>query len=246
MNTRSIIALSLCTIVLLSAALACASEVGESLAITRDKYYLIKPADLLQSLANGMPDAFTEVEQRPELLPPAEQIPVDWTQGDYLYIAQALHEHVWGETLDGWQLHKMDFRLGCDDVNKGFQNGRFEYFKVVGAGREKSRITRSMDIDPRGNFVNAWESEYRPNVMDWIPIDLAQLQISVDNALQIAEVNGGQKQRSLVENSCEISLAYSPDTSISGDWEIFYTRSDDGSRLMHLRVDPDTGEVKIR
>ena len=246
MSVVSKFTVSLCMFFLLSSTLACASEVGENQTITKDKYYLIKPAELIQSLINGNLDAFTQVERRPTLPPTADQVQVAWRQEDYLYIAEALHEYVWAETLDDWQLHKMDFRLGCDDVETGFQNGRFEYFRVVGTGEEEARITRSMDIDPRGNFVNAWESEYRPNLMDWVPIDVANLQISVDDALQIAETNGGQRQRSSVDNSCEIALALSPDTSISGDWEIFYRRIDDGSLLLHLRVDPDTGEVEVR
>ena len=143
----------------------------------------------------------------------------------------------------GWQLSGMDFDLACSQVQNGFQNGRFRFFSVVRDDDQESRLTRFIDIDPRSNFVHVSETKYSPNLVDLKSIDMAQLKVSADQALQIAESKGGEEKRVSVKNACSISLALTLDRRNRWYWDVFYTRSDDRTLFFDILIDPYTGEI---
>lgn len=207
-----------------------------------DQYYTIKPTSLMDSLKHGEM-AFTPVSQRPDFVPFDEQVTVNWHQADYFYIANALYEGVLGKTLQGWQLSSMDFDLACSQVQNGFQNGRFHFFSVIKDNDQESRLERFIDIDPRSNFVNVSETKYSPKLVDLKIIDMTQLKISADQALQISESNGGEEKRASVKNACSISLALTLDRTNRWYWDVFYTRSDDRTLFFDIQIDPYTGEI---
>ena len=223
---------------LFAVTLSCNSQTEEK-TILLDQYYTIDPT----SLQNGDLDVFSPVSTGPELLPVNQQLPVDWLQADYFYIANTLYNSVLGKSLQDWNLNSMDFRLGCSKIRNGFQNGRFEFFKVVKEKEHEARMSRFIDIDPRGNLVHIKEWEYYPKLVNWGIIDLTELKISADRALQIAETSGGEEMRQSVGNACNISLVLSPGPANNRDWKVSYTRSDDRSSLFHIEIDPITGET---
>jgi hypothetical protein len=229
-------------VVLLSAMLSCTVGEEEQQTNLFSLYYTIEPTSLLESLQRGKV-AFTPMSQRPELLPFDQQVTVNWHLADYFYIANALYEGVLGKTLQGWQLSGMDFRLACSRVQNGFQNGRFRFFNVVKDGDQESRLERFIDIDPRHNFVHVSETKYSPNLIDWKSIDMAQLKISADQALQIAESNGGEEKRASVNNACNISLLLTLDRTDTWHWRVYYARSDDRTLFFDILIDPYTGEI---
>lgn len=230
-------------LILLVATLSCNIGQIEEQTTLFDQYYAIEPASLMTSLKNGDMNAFTPVREEPELLPMEQQIPVDWLQADYFYIASTLYEGVLGKSLQGWQLNSMDFSLGCSKIRNGFQNGRFEFFKVAKEKEQESRISRFIDIDPRSNFVHVIEEEYYPKLADWKIINIEQIKVSADLALQIAENNGGDKSRESVRNACNISLVLSPSPASNKGWVVSYTRNDDRTSFFKIQIDPYTGEV---
>jgi hypothetical protein len=208
-----------------------------------DQYYTIEVTSLINSLKNGNMNAFSPVNEEPELLPVDQQTPVDWFQADYFYIANTLYEDVLGKTLQGWQLKSMSFSSRCSYIQNGFQNGRFEFFKVVKEKEQESRIIRFVDIDPRGNFVHVKEWEFYPSLLNLEAIDLAQLKISAERAFQIAEINGGELKRRTVGDACNISLGLYPNSADYKGWIVSYTRSDDSSVFYRIQIDPHTGET---
>jgi hypothetical protein len=213
--------------------------------IVLDQYYAIDPTSLLTSLENGDMNAFTPVQTDLELLPVDQQIPVDWFQADYFYIANTLSERSLGESLQGWQLGSMDFHLGCSEIQNGFQNGRFEYFKVVKEQEQESRTSRFIDIDPRGNFVHVIEEYYYPKLLNWEVIDVAHLEISADQALRIAESHGGDRSRVALGNACGISVVLSPSPASEKGWVVSYTRNDDRTSVFKFQIDPYTGKFHL-
>jgi hypothetical protein len=206
------------------------------------QYYTIEPASLLDSLKHGE-TAFTPVNQRPEFVPLGQQVTVNWHQVDYFYIANALYEGVLGKTLEGWQLGSMNFALGCSQVHNGFQNGRFHFFSVVKDDDQTLRLTRFIDIDPSDNFVHVSEEKYSPNLVDLKSIDMAQLQISADQALQIAESDGGEEKRASVKDACSITSQLTLDQRNRWQWKVFYSRWDDRTNFFEILIDPYTGEI---
>jgi hypothetical protein len=207
------------------------------------QYYTIEPASLMDSLNHGEM-AFTPVSQRPEFLPFDQQVTVNWHQADYFYIANALYEGVLGKSLRGWQLSSMGFHLACSQVQNGFQSGRFGFFSVVKDDDQESRLERFIDIDPRSNFVHVSETKYSPKLIDLKSIDITQLKISADRAIQIAESNGGEEKRASVKNACNISLLLTLDRTDTWHWRVYYARSDDRTLFFDILIDPYTGEIR--
>jgi hypothetical protein len=236
------LSVTLAFVMLFAAVLSCNIDQTEEQTNLFSQYYTIEPTSLLESLKRGEM-AFTPVSQRPEFVPFDQQVTVNWHQVDYFYIANALYEGVLGKTLQGWQMSGMDFALGCSQAQNGFQNGRFGFFSVVKDNDEESRLERFIDIDPSDNFVNTSETKYSPNLVDLKIIDMTQIKISADRALQIAESNGGEEKRASVKNACSISLALTLDRRDKWYWDVFYTRSDDRTLFFDILIDPYTGEI---
>lgn len=229
---------ALCTMIL-----SCNFDRTEEKTSLLSQDYGIEPESLLDAIGSGAHNAFVPLDTEPERIPPDQQIPVNWTQADYLTIANALSEFVWEETLEGWQLNSMVFLLGCADFDVGFQNGRFRFFKNARISEHEIRIMRLIDIDPRSKFINVTEVKYEPKLVDWKSIDIQQNQLSADEVLQSAENAGGQQQRLSVKNACNISLLLSPDYANYNGWEVDYTRRDDNISIFHVQIDPYTGEI---
>lgn len=228
---------------LFAAMLSCNISRTEEQSTLFDQYYIIEPKHLIDSLQNGDINAFSPVNEEPELLPIDKQESVDWLQEDYFYIANTLYEGVLRKTLQGWQLKSMSFSSRCDYVQHGFQNGRFEFFKVVKEKEQESRFIRFIDIDPRGNFVHVKEWEFYPSLLNLEAIDIAQLRISAEHAFQLSELNGGEQKRRTVGDACNISLGLYPNSANYKGWIVSYTRSDDSSVFFRIKIDPYTGEI---
>jgi len=235
------ISITLAFVMLFAGVLSCNIGKTEEQTNLFSQYYTIEPTSLLDSLKRGE-TVFTPVSQRPELLPVDQKVTVNWHQADYFYIANALYEGVLGKTLQGWQLSSMDFALGCSKVQNGFQNGGFRFFSVVKDNDQESRLERFIDIDPSNNFVHVSETKYSPKLIDLKSIDLAQLKISADQALQIAESNGGEEKRASVKNACSISSLLTLDRTDRWQWKVFYSRWDDRTVFFNILIDPYTGE----
>jgi hypothetical protein len=229
--------------VLFGATLSCNFNEVEERTNLFHHYYAIEPETLLDMLESGNTNVFSPISEEPSLIPSSQQIPVSWRQDDYFTIANALFKYVWGETLDGWQLHTMDFALGCTKIDFGFQNGNFEFFRISKTNGRESRIVRIVNIDPRSKFIFVTENEYAPKLVNWSSIGFVQNQLSADEIMQIADNDGGQEKRVSVENACDISMWLAPDSADYNGWEVNYTRRDDGTSMFRIQIDPYTGEI---
>ncbi|MDQ3004944.1 MAG: hypothetical protein M3R47_06115 [Chloroflexota bacterium] len=230
-------------LVLVSATLSCNFNETEEKTNLFNHYYSIEPELLLDSLKAGKTNVFFPIAGEPVDIPLDQQILVPWTQNDYLRIANALYEFVNSKTLDSWQLNSMDFASGCEEFDAGFQHGNFEFFKIVKTDERESRIALIININPRGKYVFITENKYYPKLVDWSSIDLEQNQLSASDVLQIAENAGGQAKRLSVDNACNISIWFSPDSASYSGWVAHYYRRDDGITLFQANIDPIKGEI---
>ena len=245
-RSHSSFAFVLVTGSLLVAILACRLHWEEKENITPifEQYYLIDPPSLLDAIARGDADAFVPVDTRPESVPPSQYTPVTWSQADYLRIVEALFEHVFGETLDGWYLNSMDFSSGCTEVDMGLQQGGFRLYKNETTPEGEIRVERSIDIDPRSNSIFILELEYSPRLVDWGKVDLGAIRYPAIEALRIAEREGGQEKRLAVQNNCYVDLLLVSDAPRNrGWWHIWYWAHDEG-KVFEIWVNPMTGKVK--
>jgi hypothetical protein len=231
---------------LMASALACTLDQQENATTLKIQNFTIEPDKLLDSIAQGKPNVFTPVDTEPPVKPPSEQISVSWTQADYLYIAETLHEQVWGESLDGWQIRYMGFKLTCREADIGLQNGTFDYFKIVKTNNVESRLERFIDIDPRFDTAYVREAEYIPVLVEWKSIDQEKMTISADDALKIAEKNGGKEKRLSLENACNIDISIVPNSNTNNDWNIRYSKKGEGvvhEDVFTVNINMTTGEI---
>jgi hypothetical protein len=154
--------------------------------------------------------------------------PIEWRQSDYLKIGNALNQFAWNDTLEDWNLFHMAFSTSCQDNPSGLVRGDFRYFKTI---FEKGKIKytwRTMFIIPE--YLNvAWggDAVYPRPPWGWKKIDLNKIKVTAEDAIRIAEENGGREARLRIQNKCNIVLLLLPQrfdgwhVSIGPDFDIF-------------------------
>lgn len=184
--------------------------------------------------------------------PNPEYVPVTWKQKDYLFIAEAFHEFVRNESMDTWKLNDVVFRLECKDVSFGLQLGSFTLSKIISDQGTPYRWVRYITIDPTENEILFTEEEYHPagyftGMKEWPSVDLAQVKISAEEAVQIAENAGGAKSRNDAVNNCGIFETFDVQgKNYPNNWAITYSAHDEHfTTLFEVYVDGSTGEYKL-
>jgi hypothetical protein len=203
---------------------------------------------LLDSVKSGQDDVFTLLKATPFAYPSPSAAQVRWTQADYLSVAQAFQNSVSKDYSAGWRLDTISFSLDCKDVSIDPQGAKFKFFKIV-TGQNEYRIESFIDIDPKDNYVRLDEFQIFHNYETLSSIDLSKAKITVKDALQIAEKNGGTKARLGVADNCSIGAFYGANSSYDKGWFVSYstTSSDNVVNLLWEDIDAQTGKYqKIR
>jgi len=202
--------------------------------------YRIDSETILSSLDLGETDVFTATDTAPQS--PLFDEPVLWRQSDFLKVARALNQSIREEPLSGWRLYSMNFSTACQDGLSGFTEGDLYYFKTVFRDNGKIRYTtQDFYITPQYGAVSwAGGSNFPHPLFGWENTKLSRIQIAAEDALTIAEKNGGKETRSLVENKCRIHAGLSGDSN----WQVFIYEDDTGASLFRMEIDPSTGEIE--
>ncbi|SRR6266498_3364901 len=205
------------------------------------RYFTIDPETVLVDLDHGKTDVFT-----PEIATPENPIfekPIDWQQSDYLKIANALNQFVWNETLESWSLYYVNFNTACHNNLKGFGVAEIAYFKTIPYDAlQKDYTVRAFQITPQyGYVVSSGGANFPQPLFDkWKSVNLNKLRIFAEEALKIAEENGGEAARLSVQNQCTINVRLSG----SAGWKVFIYADDTGSSIFRMEIDPYTGKIK--
>ena len=203
------------------------------------EYYKIESETILVALDRGETEVFTKLNATPET--PLFAKPVAWYQSDYLKVAGALHKFVWKESVETWSLYYMGFNTLCKDNFGGFDWGNVSYFK---ADSKMDRSTgynyHGFQIIPEDGYVISGSNQYFPyKKPGWNSVDLENIIISAEDALRIADENGGQTARMSVQNQCSITVGLLRDF----DWKVLMYKDGD-SLLFSMEIDPYTGKIK--
>ena len=228
----------------ISVFLIAGSDIRPVIMSESEGYYTIDPDTILEDLAQGKNNVFTPQIATPEVSSLTSDTPVQWTQADYYRIAQALHEFVWSEPIEGWSLEKMLYKLDCSDVSSGPQLAHFKYFQIVHNREEESRFMHDIWIQPNENTIIWRDVEKYPNAWDKRSIALEKLKISAEDALRVAEKNGGSGARIDVENDCIVYLSLVAGAN-RNRWHVSYSGESD-SDLPDIYIDPVTGKYDIQ
>ena len=204
--------------------------------------YEINSRTILQSIQQNSPDLF-HPRQDDQENQAVDSLPVRWTQADYWQIVEIFHQQVLMESINDWKLDRMFFRLDCTAGSFGPQQEGFDLYKVLDAG-EHRRLDRAIDILPKQEQLDWHDTELSPVRVDTMSIDLAQVKVPIEQAIQISERNGGERTRVKVDNQCVVYA-----TLVSGKWDggwrITYERLRGGPTLFQVTVDSRTGDFQI-
>ena len=198
-------------------------------------------SSILESILQGRYDLFIPVDSPSEEEAFQSDL-VNWNQEDYITVANSIHKFVWDEPLNNWMLNSMDFSGSCHDIENGLQDVYFVFYNILDSEDGKSRIVHNINIDPARSEVNVWAEKYSPLVMNWKAIDLGETKITADDALQIAEDNGGIEIRNSVNNECNVSVSFLPNPGDYDGWKLSYYQNP--GTLLEVKVDPKTGEYR--
>ena len=202
--------------------------------------YQIDPNTIIAALDSGQTDSFILMDSS---LPTAiSDASVSWQQEDFIKVARALNQTVWSEPLSGWKLYSMHFSTACQDDPHGFTEGDFYYFRTTFRDNGKIRFTtQDFFISlPHEHATWAGGANFAHPLFGWENIRLGRTQITAEDALTIAEENGGRESRLLVDNNCSIHV------ELSGDniWRVYSYHNDTRALIFRMEIDPSTGQVE--
>lgn len=203
----------------------------------------IQSSTILQDIHKGDIDIF---ESAPDELSSDSSImdPVQWTQVDYEEVTKALYENEFSETSSDWLFSRSLFKLDCRYAHLGPQSATFDLFRIIHSRDKDSRIERSIFIQPLLNRVGWSEREANPNQANWRGINLTQVNIHAEDALHIAEQQGGQAVRESVQDNCAIYVTMIAD-HWDGDWKVSYAGFQSQGDLFRIYVDEESGAYRL-
>lgn len=204
-------------------------------------YYSVDLDTILGDLSQGKKDVF--LPQIENLIEDQNREFREWTPGDHFLIAEAAHEMMWGETLEGWQISVEYFEVECKYFSSGPHISRIDFLRIEWSGVRRTKFTSTVYIDLLYNDISAFREVARSPMMGGRQkgVDPRILAVSGQRVLEIVEANGGAEFRRTSGDECEVTVALSPSiVTFDGNWKVLYD-SLDGSLIFW--VAPDSGEL---
>ena len=208
-------------------------------------YYEINPEKILASIEQDETDIFVPFYGDIDRDEPYYDS-IAWKQSDYLKIVNALSAETWNEplNLEDWQVIFIDLIGDCHDEARGFHTFTITYYKALGIENwERRYVTRLIEIYPWQGLIR-WGKDATfsaPLLLPWDGFSLTEFRITGDDALQIAERNGGVNARQKIDDSCMTVLTVNQLSPLPHrvNWLVDYERAD-----FYLHINPYTGEYK--
>lgn len=202
--------------------------------------YTYNPETIFESLQQGEDDIFTPYFGSPDDIT-LYYDPVTWSQSDYLKIATALVQKVWGEPSNSkkWNIESVYFAQSCVDSPKGFNRFHIVYYQDLGVTNwKRNYTTRLIDIQPwRGLAYWGGDATFSSTlVSNWKGIDLDGFQIVADDALKVADDHGGGETDKSYCNTISVNM----DQHDKQKWNVSYFATDFG-----MRINANSGKYEI-
>lgn len=213
----------------------------EYLIFSSEEAYRFDPQTILHTRLENGTDPFEQIPFPEEF--PAPTLPsVSWTQEDYLHVVNLLLREVEKERLHEWNLNKISGSVKCAILDEGglFQHLNIEVFKEIDS-LETSRQELSIVVEPSVGIVWVFRRTYAPDLGSW-SVDWGNIKIPAEQALWIAERNGGIAVRESLRNDCQIKAFLTAGVE-KNDWRLYYEPSD-GLSVLEIVVDERTGKVR--
>ena len=214
--------------------------------------YLIDVNTILDALRSEKGNVFTPISSDNDVDPHALPPSFSWKQSDYIKIANALSQYVWGEPLDNWNLGFAKFLISKTDNSFKIEYALFTFFK-----RDDDKyIIHEVTIDALQGKAITGENIYH-DTEKWKSLDFDELTISdVSQVVSITEANGGESVCLALKNKCNIAVwlnsnlyEYSrflwlPIYKYESRW-IVGDYDENGKPIFDATIDPYSGTYKI-
>jgi hypothetical protein len=150
-----------------------------------------------------------------------------------LKIAATLNKFAGKDDMSDWNIRKVWFDTVCEDNVKGFSTGYLSLYRPIWVSNELHYEAREIFIDPLINTVRWGDGEVYPrSLFGWSKIELDKFKITAEEALRIADENGGKQKRLDKGNKCNISVMWKTDK-----WLVSY------GEFTEYYIDAFTGKV---
>lgn len=210
----------------------------------REGNYLFNPETVFDSLNDANLDEFTPtyitVYESPQIVPDGT---INWTQSDFLMIAETVNQKTWNDTLNNWEIYSLHYSAVCHENLIGFEESHIIYFKTQGDNKY-SYTVREFFINPKIGLIEWGGGAHGSSHLfsHWKGINPNQ-PIEAEDVLRIAEENGGKEFRSTLNNNCVIDLFLAPENGYVL-WMIDYTDINfQEYTVFSISVDPFTGKI---
>jgi hypothetical protein len=204
----------------------------------RSGYYQFNPQTILASLDQGKTDAFTSLLVGDPNDVNVEYDRITWNQADFLHVANALSQQIWNEPLDldGWDIYFLLASKDCNDSFDGFDDFKITYYKTIKIGWETVYTARHIELTPwKGVATWAGDGDFStPFIFGWTNIKLMKFKTTAEQAVQIADENGGKIARLNNDNKCRVYV-----NIIKNNWDVYYNTP----ITLNVFINPFTGKV---
>jgi hypothetical protein len=131
------------------------------------------------------------------------------------------------------------FYLQCEEVPHGPQSVYLTYFKLIKNDVGEYRLVHNIVIQPQEKRVGAWAEKYSQLTSTWEEYKISEFKVTSDEALQIAENNGGKLFRENNNNDCSISISMNRAIRNDKDWLVAYSDN------FEFIINTNTGEYQV-
>ncbi len=206
-----------------------------------EKDYSFDPNTILGSIQSGNTDVFMPITSTPESYQQSNSKMVNWDQSDYVAVAEAIFNYIWHDIDKGWKLQVISLDVDCVAATNGPQKAFFNFFKIIKNEKNYSRFVRYVYIYPQNGVISVIEDKITPSISEQKFIEIDKMMITGDEAIRIAEQNGGLDIRSSEKDQCFIRSILSPNSKNTG-WEVVY-KNFQIKVLLSLKINALTGDI---
>jgi hypothetical protein len=211
-------------------------------------YFEIQPETIIDKLNQGELDVFTPSSEDMFSRNEPNYPDIHWSQNDYLKIVDAVSREIWHEPLDlkKWNILLLSAQQDCVDNPQGFYDFDIVYFQNSERGFwDREYQVRHVEVIPWKGFVLLGEGTFADTILhNWGSANLPDFQVTAEDALFIAEKNGGSKMRQEARNPCWISVQLINYPPVNGythnDWIVDY-----GTPGSYIRINPFSGKFRV-
>ncbi len=220
-------------------------QIEEELLDASEEAYRFNPQTVLSIPSPSEGEVFIPIPFQEDILKEPTNVQVLWRQEEYFHVIDLLMQTVLHEQLKNWRLNSVASKINCAEPIFGQvipQGMSVELFREIKTPEQKMRQDLHIIIDSDKELIIVFAREYYSYaILDYI--EWTNFKIPIEQALTIADQQGGAKVRTALNNHCEIRAILTAGIQ-KDDWQISYEPYNKPS-VFEVAVDEKTGKYRI-